>query len=87
MLFPSLVLLLAALLGLFRLGLEELTLTELAVDLARGLARGEGPEWVSVRLESNPGVSIERNDEGLLSCVRVVTTIGQNARACAIDSY
>jgi hypothetical protein len=87
MLFPSLVLLLAALIGLFRLGLQELALAELAVDLARGLARGEGPDWVTGRLESISGATVEQTNESLLSCVRVRNPIGQSAKACAIDGY
>jgi hypothetical protein len=86
MLFPSLVLLLAALIGLFRLGLTELTLAELAVDLARGLARGESSAWAAQRLETMPDASFESVDEGRLSCVIVSTPIGQSARACAVDS-
>lgn len=87
MLFPSLILLLAALIGLFRLGLSELALAELAVDLARGLARGENPDWVALRLQELPGATLETFDEGALSCVRVLLPLGQAARACAIDSF
>jgi hypothetical protein len=87
MLFPSLMLLLAALIGLFRLGLSELQLAELAVDLARGLARGENPDWVQARLDSMPGARIEQEFEGPLSCVRVTLPFGQSSRACAVDAY
>lgn len=69
---------------LTRAGDKGAITAEFAIDLARGLARGEGPDWVTLRLASISGATFEQTVENLLSCVRVINPIGQSAKACAI---
>ena len=84
-LMPALVLVLLALIAMFRFSLTELALAELAVDLARGLARGETLAWAEGLVELRlPGAQLRQFERDGLLCAELSLGLGQPRESCAV---
>jgi len=84
-LMPALVLVLLALIAMFRFSLTELALAELAVDLARGLARGETTAWADELGQRRlPGVQLRQFERDGLLCAELSLGIGPPRESCAV---
>jgi len=82
---PAVVLLVLALTAMFRFALNELALAELAVDLARGLARGETLAWAEQLAQQRlPGAQLRHSVRDDLQCVRLGLGIIQPVESCVV---
>lgn len=84
-LMPALVLVLLALIAMFRFSLAELALAELAVDLARGLARGETIAWAEELAQRRlPGVQLRQIERDGMRCAELSRGLGPPRESCAV---
>jgi len=84
-LMPALVLVLLALVAMFRFSLTELALAELAVDLARALARGETLAWAEELAQRRlPGVELRQMNRDGLVCAELSLGLGPPRESCAV---
>jgi hypothetical protein len=82
---PALVLVLLALIAMFRFSLTELAAAELAVDLARGFARGETLSWAEELAQQRlPGVQLRRFERDGLVCTELSMGISPPRASCAV---